>query len=285
MNTLDGDEQGICSRDVGISDGDEEWLCLLYSASSRSTWDKSVAAGLDCKGLDHWRGIIWDPGIVGKRCLHVCYDYLYLIALFRDTIILIHNWTTLSKWTGTEIGYCRTITWESGCLESINPPCDVDRFFGRDEWQIKELEVVVMPGGGDDIRFLLCACGRGTSVGVIAPGMLQILVIGLLDCVGGPLGCSDWLGRLSWWAWLAGRRMSERGAVVVCPGVVRIEYIRHVLAGSSALDAAPVTGSLLFYAPVCCLAVCCCAAEFSSWVLFVVLIYLVCWMWIIIPAS
>ena len=44
-------------------------------------------------------------------------------------------------------------------------------------------------------------------------------------------------------------------------------YIRCALTGSSSLDAAPVTGSLLFYAPVCCLAVCC-DAEFSSWVLF-----------------
>ena len=34
MDTMDGDAQGICSRDVGILDGDEEWLCLLYSASS-----------------------------------------------------------------------------------------------------------------------------------------------------------------------------------------------------------------------------------------------------------
>ena len=169
--------------------------------------------------------------------------------------------------SGTEIGYCQTITWELGCFGSINPPCDVDRFFGRNEWQIKELKVVVTSGGGDDIRFLLCACGRRTSVGVIAPGMLHILVIGLLDCVGGPLGCSDWLGRLSWWVWLAGRRMSVRGAVVVCPGVVRIEYIRHALTRRSSLDTSPVTGSLLFHAPVCCLAVSC-AAEFSSWVLF-----------------
>ena len=35
----------------------------------------------------------------------------------------------------------------------------------------------------------------------------------------------------------------------------------------SSLDAAPVTGSLLFYAPVCCLAVYC-GVGFSSWVLF-----------------
>ena len=44
-------------------------------------------------------------------------------------------------------------------------------------------------------------------------------------------------------------------------------YIRSELTGSSSLDAAPVTRSHLFYAPVCCLAVYC-AAEFSSMVLF-----------------
>ena len=44
-------------------------------------------------------------------------------------------------------------------------------------------------------------------------------------------------------------------------------YIRSVLTGSSSLDAVPVTMSLFFYAPVCCLAVCC-AAELSSKVLF-----------------
>ena len=44
-------------------------------------------------------------------------------------------------------------------------------------------------------------------------------------------------------------------------------YIRSMLPGSSSLDAAPVTRSLLFYAPVCCLGVCC-AAKISSKVLF-----------------
>ena len=122
------------------------------------------------------------------------------------------------------------------------------------------------PSGGDDIRFQQCACVRGTSVSVISAGMLPILMIGLSDCVGGPLGCSDWLVWLSWWTCLAGHRMSMRSAVV-CPGGVRIVYIRRTLTGSSSLDATPVTGPLLFYAPVCCLAVYC-AAEFYSWVLF-----------------
>ena len=123
------------------------------------------------------------------------------------------------------------------------------------------------PGGANDIRFLLSACERGTSGGVIAPGMLPILVIGLLDCVGGPLRCSEWLVLMSWWVWFYCRRMSACGAVVVYPGVVRIEYKRRALVGSSSLDAAPVTGSLLFYAPVCCLANNC-TTEVSSWVLF-----------------
>ena len=101
-----------------------------------------------------------------------------------------------------------------------------------------------------------------TSVGVVSPGMLPILVIGLLDCVGGPSGRYHWLDRLSWGAWLAGRPMSVCGAVAVFPEGVGIVYIRSAPPGSSSLDAVPVTGSLLFYAPVCCLAMCC-AAEFS----------------------
>ena len=32
MNTLDEDDLVICPCDVEISGGDEEWLCLLYSA-------------------------------------------------------------------------------------------------------------------------------------------------------------------------------------------------------------------------------------------------------------
>ena len=41
----------------------------------------------------------------------------------------------------------------------------------------------------------------------------------------------------------------------------------RALTRSSSFHAAPVTGSLLFYAPVCCPTVCC-ATGFSSWVLF-----------------
>ena len=112
---------------------------------------------------------------MGGHYLHVCCDCLCVIALFRDVMLLIHDWAALSTWIGPGIGYGRTYTWEVGYLGSIYPPWDVDV-----------------------IRFLRCACERVTSVGVVFPGMLLILVIGLLDCVGGPSGRYDWLDRLSW---------------------------------------------------------------------------------------
>ena len=51
------------------------------------------------------------------------------------------------------------------------------------------------------------------------------------------------------------------------PGGVLIIYIRRAQIGSSSLDAVPVTGSLVFSAPVYCLAVYC-AARFYLWLLF-----------------
>ena len=137
----------------------------------------------------------------------------------------------------------------------------------RDEWQIKGLGVVIMAGGDDVTRFLLCASERATSVGVVPPGMTHILMIGLLDCGGNLLGRSDWLYRSSGQAWLEDGPERVRRAVVFSPGGVSIVYIRSEPSGSSSIDAAPVTGSLLFYAHVCCFAVCG-AAELPLSVLF-----------------
>ena len=114
-----------------ISQGDTDWLCLLYPASSRSARDDTRAISLDGKGLDHWNGVVWDPGIVGQQCLHVCCDCLCLMALFRDMMLLAHDWAAWSLWAGNVSGYCRTITWELGYLGSINPPYYVDRLCNR----------------------------------------------------------------------------------------------------------------------------------------------------------
>ena len=93
--------------DIGISNGDTKWLCLLHSASSGNAWggDNSFAARVGCRGLDHWKGVVWDPGIMGQQYLLVCYDCLCLMALCRDAMLLAHDWAALSMWTVTETGY------------------------------------------------------------------------------------------------------------------------------------------------------------------------------------
>ena len=216
----------ICDRlihsntlDARISQDDAEWLCLLYSASSGSARDDTIAIILDDKGLDHWRGVVWDPGIVGQQCLHACCDCLYLMALFRAMMLLVRDWAAWSLCTGTESGYCRTITWELGYWKSINPPCDADHLCNRDEWQIKAMEVVVITDGNDYNRLQRCAGVCGTYLGVLSAGTIAIKVIGLFDCGGGPAGCSDWL--------------SVRSTVVIRLGGVRIIYIRRARTGSS----------------------------------------------------
>ena len=62
-------------------------------------------------------------------------------------------------------------------------------------------------------------------------GTIAITVIGLVDCGGGLVGCSDWL--------------NVRSAVVVRPRGVRILNIRRAQTGSSSLDAAPVSSLCL----------------------------------------
>ena len=96
------------TSDVGLSYGDTRWFCLLSSAAAGSAKDGAFAVGLDGQGLDHWRGVVWDPGIVGQQCLHVCSD--------------CHVWAEWSFWTEIESGCCRTINWELGCLGCIDAP-------------------------------------------------------------------------------------------------------------------------------------------------------------------
>ena len=124
---------------------------------------------------------------------------------------------------------------------------------------------VIEPRWANDIISLLCVSVCRTPVGVIAPVAAEILVNGLSDQVGGSVGRSEWLLLVSRWAWLWCRRGGRGHCHLPC--AVRIGYKRRALAESSSIDAAPVTWSLLFCAPVCRLAICH-AVGFSSWELF-----------------
>ena len=67
------------NSDMGLSYGDTKWFCVLSSADAGGANDSDMATGLGGQSLDHWRGVIWDPGIVGQQCIRVCYDCLCLI--------------------------------------------------------------------------------------------------------------------------------------------------------------------------------------------------------------
>ena len=203
------------------------------------------------------------PGIP-RLCL--CCDCLCLIALYRDVLLFVRGQAYLSAPFLKVIGGWRIIDWELGSLGRINLSCLASLSFCLDVKQIKGLETVIRPRWIDDILSLQCARDYGGCRCLCGVGA-AILVIGLSDLVGGSMRCSEWLLLVSQWAWLWCHQISTQGGAVICPGVFGTGYKDRALTGSSSLDAVPVTGSLLFNAPVCRLAVCC-AAGFSSCVLF-----------------
>ena len=75
------------------------------------------------------------------------------------------------------------------------------------------------------------------------------MVIGRIDCGGGPVDCSDWT--------------QVRGVVDFSPRGVRVSLMRRALWDRSSTDAMPVTGSLVISALFVCLDVYC-AAGFAS---------------------
>ena len=90
-----------------------------------SKWDWTVKAwtiGEESLGTR----VVW----ADNACMY--YDCLCVIALFCEVMLVVHDWAYLPAWTVTGIGYCRTNTWEVGCLGTIYPTCDVARFFGSD---------------------------------------------------------------------------------------------------------------------------------------------------------
>ena len=100
-------------------------MCLLYPDAGNLK-----SGSMDSQRLDHWRTVIWDPGIVDSRVLSVCYDCLCLMALFRTVMSSVHHWAEWSVWTGPDAWYCWTMAWEERYLPRLHPPCVVDRLCG-----------------------------------------------------------------------------------------------------------------------------------------------------------
>ena len=76
------------------------WRCFLSSADEKTGEVGVMSMDLGGQSLDHWRGVAWNPGIVGQQCVFLCYDCLCLMALFRAIRLLIQDWAVWPVWTG-----------------------------------------------------------------------------------------------------------------------------------------------------------------------------------------
>ena len=164
MGPIESGGLAICHQDTRILISDGRWrddmLCLLSFSSPGNSVNLPVVGGPDWRGLNHWRGIVWDPGIMGIPSLHLCYDCLCLIALFRDVPLFVRSQADLSALVLKDIGGWRTIVWELGSLGRVHPSCYAAFSFCLDEWQIKGLETVIGPAGlmtCYPCRVLVCA--------------------------------------------------------------------------------------------------------------------------------
>ena len=113
--------QRTVSRSVGWGTYSVQ-LCLLYPDGTEDVHDLR-GGSVDSQRLDHWHTV----GIADSRALSVCYDCLCLMALFWTVMSLARYWADEFVWTGPDVGYCRSITWEE---PRLHPPCVVDRLCG-----------------------------------------------------------------------------------------------------------------------------------------------------------
>ena len=178
------------------------------------------------------------------------------MALFRAIRFLIQDWAVWLVWTGMIPGDCQTITWEVGWIRGLITPCDVDCLYAMMNRWIKGIQgdvVVEMTNRVDDNRPQRCADACEDSLGVFSAGRTPTLVIGRFSCVHASVGCCDWLKGCT--------------VIFVTAGGVWIGYIRCALWEGSSTDAAPVTGSLVSFAPLDCLNDYCAAECASGWLL------------------
>ena len=92
------------------------------------------------------------------------------------------------------------------------------------------------------------------GIGVTASAGDVIHMTALSHLGGGFVQCSVWLLQVSQWAGLRVLPMRARWRSVVFFGRIGIPYKSPAFAGRDSLDTKPVTGSLHFAAPGCCLA-------------------------------
>ena len=117
--------------------------------------------------------------------------------------------------------------------------------------RIKVPGFILMIHGHRNNSVRQCACIHCASLGVFSAGRISLTLTGYSVCVDGSVDCSDW--------------PRVDCAVDFSPGEVGIGYIRLGLWNDSLIDAAPVTGSLVYSALSDCLIEFCTAGFSSDW--------------------
>ena len=168
------------------------WLCLLSFADERTGAVGALSMDVDVQS--HWRGVAWNPGIVGKQHVFLCYDCLCLMALFCAIKLLIQDWAIWPVWTGMIPGDCRTIPWEVGWICGLIAPCDAGCLCAVMNRPIKGIPgdvVVVMTNRVEDNRLQRCVDVCEDLMGVFSAGRTLTLVIGRFGCVRASVGFCD----------------------------------------------------------------------------------------------
>ena len=176
----------------------------------------------------------------------VCYACLCLIALSRCILPYDLRRSCLPNLGLKDICCWRTIERELDSSGRFIPPCRVSLSSCLDVSRIKILWTDAIVSWDINALLRLCVGMRETAVGVVAPVGVTIQVTWLSSQGGGFSGHSVWLPLVSRWAWLWCYPFGTRGHIVVFPGGFGIVYKCRAVAGSSSLDTAPVTWSLLY---------------------------------------
>ena len=111
--------------------------------------------------------------------------------------------------------------------------------------------IVEMTDRVENNRLQRCAGGCRSSLVHCPVGRIPFQVIGRFGCGRVSVGCSDWLHGCA--------------VLFISAGGVRIGYIRSAISVRCSTDAAPVTGSLVFFDTFDCLHGYCAAECASSW--------------------
>ena len=223
-------------RMIPVRQDDMSCVCFLLKTVLSSTHRQAEISNIECNGLDQQCGACWNPDSNTHLDGHICFDCWCLMALCCSVSCLVTVATSRLIGIDQFIDCRHTYTWGSGLLCNLMTLCDANCLCAKMNRNFKGGLDNVMIEYNDtvDSRGLQrCADGQRSSLAHSSAYDTPIRETGRLGYGCTPVTASDWLYGC---------------AVLFIPaGDVRIGYIRSAVGRGQSTDAAPVTGSLVFY--------------------------------------